>query len=364
MADTRNGTDGVASGANGVKFSHPLFLHPSDMQGAPIVTQALTGGANYPVWSRAMRLALRGKHKLGFIDGSCLHEAQDDGMRDQWDRCNAVVLSWILNTVSQELQNSLIFFHDARSVWLDLQERFDKVTGSRIFSLHREISDLRQGSSTVSAYYTKLRELWDEQSAILPLPSCQCDNTKIYAERAQQQRLLQFLVGLNETYAAARSQILLMSPLPSINQAFAMIAEDEAQRDLVRSTRPGSVDTMAMAVRGRGRGQGRGRGGPPPQCSHCHRKGYIKDRCWLLVGFPADFKGNKEKYIADTITLSQCVIKDPYAATANLVTPTLTHDQYVRLLEFLKQDDSAKAGAVALTGAGLHISSVTDAHTS
>lgn len=225
-----------------------------------------------------MRLALQGKHKLGFIDGSCLRDAQDEGLREQWDRCNAVVLSWILNTVSPDLQNSLIFFQDARSVWIDLEECFDKVIGSQIFSLHREISDLRQGSSTVSAYYTRLRELWEEQSAILPLPSCQCDNTKVYAERAQQQRLLQFLVALNDSYAAARSQILLMSPLPSINQAFAMIIEDEAQRVLVNFTRSGSLDTMAMAARGRGRGQGRGRDGPPPLCTHCHRKGQVKDK--------------------------------------------------------------------------------------
>lgn len=98
------------------------------MQGAPIIMQALTGGANYTIWSRSMRLVLRGKHKRGFIDGSCTRDAQEESLRDQWDRCNAIVLSWILNIVSQELQNSLIFFQDARSVWVDLQERFDKVT--------------------------------------------------------------------------------------------------------------------------------------------------------------------------------------------------------------------------------------------
>lgn len=357
MADKRNGSDTGPSTGNGVRFSHPLFLHPSDMQGPPIITQLLTGGANYAIWSRAMKLALRGKHKLGFLDGSCVRDAQDEGLREQWDRCNAVVLSWILNTVAPDLQNSLIFFQDARSVWLDLAERFDKVTGSRIFSLHRELSDLRQGSSTVSAYYTRLRELWEEQSALLPLPSCQCDNTKVYAERAQQQNLLQFLVGLNEYYVAARSQILLMSPLPTINQAFAMIAEDEAQRILVSSTRSGPMDNMAMAARGRSRGPGHGRGGPAPICTHCHRRGHVKDKCWLLVGFPTDFKGNKDKYIANTINLSQGVPKDGIRTSANLVTPSLTQEQYVKLLDFLQKDGDAVAGALTLTGAGLHASS-------
>lgn len=38
-----------------------------------------------------------------------------------------------------------------------LKERFDKGNGSRIFSIHREISVLTQGSNSVSGYFTKLK---------------------------------------------------------------------------------------------------------------------------------------------------------------------------------------------------------------
>ena len=37
---------------------------------------------------------------------------------------------------------------------------------------------------------------------------------------------------LNDSYNQARSQILLMSPLPSINQAYAMVMGDESQRSV------------------------------------------------------------------------------------------------------------------------------------
>lgn len=40
-------------------------------------------------------------------------------------------------------------------------------------------------------------------------------------------------MGLNDSYMQARSQILLMSPLPSVNQAYSMIMSDESQKSVV-----------------------------------------------------------------------------------------------------------------------------------
>ncbi|KAK4254080.1 hypothetical protein QN277_009509 [Acacia crassicarpa] len=73
-----------------IPFSHPLYLHPSDTQGLSIIQQTLTGSENYTVGSRAMRIALFGKHKLGFVDGTCQKEDQDSAMQPQWERCNAL----------------------------------------------------------------------------------------------------------------------------------------------------------------------------------------------------------------------------------------------------------------------------------
>ncbi|KAL4377204.1 hypothetical protein GQ457_02G034800 [Hibiscus cannabinus] len=62
----------------------------------------------------------------------------------QWTRCNAIVLSWIINFVSKDLSAGIVFASSATLVWSDLKERFDKVDGSRVFFLHREIATLTQ----------------------------------------------------------------------------------------------------------------------------------------------------------------------------------------------------------------------------
>jgi hypothetical protein len=51
------------------KFSSPFFLHNGDSPGVVMVSQTLIGG-NYNTWSRSMRMALRAKNKLKFVDGT------------------------------------------------------------------------------------------------------------------------------------------------------------------------------------------------------------------------------------------------------------------------------------------------------
>ncbi|GAV71780.1 UBN2_3 domain-containing protein, partial [Cephalotus follicularis] len=90
-------------------------------------------------------IALMAK-KLGFVDGSCRKPMKGSPMLHQWERCNAIVLSWIMNTVSKEIFAGIIYSIDAFSVWKDLKERFNKVNGSRIYALHREIVCSTQGN--------------------------------------------------------------------------------------------------------------------------------------------------------------------------------------------------------------------------
>lgn len=83
-----------------------------------------------------MRIALLAKNKLSFVDGSCYKESVPVDLYPQWDRCNALVLSWILNTISNELLAGIVFASSVATIWTDISERFNKVDGSRVFFLH------------------------------------------------------------------------------------------------------------------------------------------------------------------------------------------------------------------------------------
>jgi len=49
--------------------------------------------------------------------------------------CNMMVLSWILNLISAEIANSVIFIDSTAAMWSDLQERFSQSNGPRVFQL-------------------------------------------------------------------------------------------------------------------------------------------------------------------------------------------------------------------------------------
>lgn len=46
------------------------------------------------------------------------------------------------------------------------------------------------------------------------------------------QKLLQFLMGLNETYSHMRSDILLRIPILNVNQAYVVVVQEESLRKL------------------------------------------------------------------------------------------------------------------------------------
>lgn len=213
-------------------FNDPLYVHSSETPGTNLINDQLIGVENYFIWSRAMLIALRAKNKIGLIDGSCRRPPIGIQTSLQWERCNVMVLSWLMNTVLKKIYGGLVYTSDASMVWTDLKEQFDKVNSSRIFSLHREIGRLTQGNTTVSAYYCKLKKLWDEYSVLVIIPSCECNAAKNYLEHDQQQNILQFLMGLDDSYVNVRNKILMMSLLPTVGQEFSLISQEESHRAL------------------------------------------------------------------------------------------------------------------------------------
>ncbi|GKC13546.1 ribonuclease H-like domain-containing protein [Tanacetum coccineum] len=99
-----------------LSFSDSLYLHPNDTSGTPIVTIKLTGTKNYKMWSIAMTFALRNYNKLGFIDGSCKKDSINHGLANQWDMCNSVVVTWILNSLSPVLFAGAIYTKTASEI--------------------------------------------------------------------------------------------------------------------------------------------------------------------------------------------------------------------------------------------------------
>ncbi|XP_049350202.1 uncharacterized protein LOC125814801 [Solanum verrucosum] len=146
-----------------------------------------------------------------------------------------------MNSLAPSLLRGIVYASNAFLLWKDLKERFDKVNRMRIYQLHKEINSISQGPSTLDEYFTRRKELWSEFDVMVPSPDCGCARGKEYVEHLQQQRLLQFVGGLNDSYDQARRQILMKTSEPTLNQAYALIIEDECQKGFSLNIVPHSI---------------------------------------------------------------------------------------------------------------------------
>ena len=153
-------------------------------------------------------MTLISKNKMGFITGSIHVPNTQCPLYPSWERCNNLIISWLLNFVH-------LFW--LRYWYLEWSSR--TVFSRWSAELQEEIYDLQQGSQNVTDYFTNLKTVWKELDNYCPLSSCNCSARTYH----QQDFIIRFLKELDERFSVVRSQILLMDPLSSITKVFFML---------------------------------------------------------------------------------------------------------------------------------------------
>ena len=123
--------------------SNPCLLSNENNPGLSLVTQAFNG-ENYQTWSRSMTMALIAKNKASFVNGNIKPMKPSSPQYSSWKRCDTMVLSWIINSLSKEISASVIYLDTTFEVWQDLKERFTQSNGPRVYQLQKAIASLNQ----------------------------------------------------------------------------------------------------------------------------------------------------------------------------------------------------------------------------
>nr|GEX31346.1 cysteine-rich RLK (receptor-like protein kinase) 8 [Tanacetum cinerariifolium] len=149
-----------------------------------------------------MMIALNAKNNLKIVTGE-LHEPNADSEEmAMWDRTNDMIISWILNTISDQISNNLNFVNSASELWAKLYEHYAQLNGHRMYQLVNDIVALKQQNCNIEVYCHKLKGLWDEHDALESPYLCHCvcnyENGKNNGDREQRKRLIQFFMGLDE----------------------------------------------------------------------------------------------------------------------------------------------------------------------
>ncbi|KAL0291587.1 UNVERIFIED_CONTAM: hypothetical protein Sangu_3262400 [Sesamum angustifolium] len=246
-----------------------LFLHPSDHPGMALSSMPMDG-TNFLPWTRAV-----------------------------WRRVDLMITSWIWNSISKEIVKSFMYTKTARDLWLDLHARYGQSNGPMIYEIRRGIASISQGTLSLTGYFSRFKELWDEIVWLEPPPKClcggcSCDISKVISERMEAHQVMQFLMGLHDSFDAERSQILMLDPLPNVQKVYAMILRIEKQRAVQVNVADTSTNTAyQVALTARKDVAQKKRGYVDKRsliCDNCHKPGHSKDSCFKLYGVPEWYK--------------------------------------------------------------------------
>lgn len=275
----------------------PYYLCSSDSPSNVISPIILTGN-NYVNWSRLTINALRSKNKLGFVDGGISKPQNLSPEVHAWERCNSMVIAWLYNIIDKTIHGSVAYAETARQIWIDLEERYSQGNAIRIHQLKRELTLTTQGKHSVAEYFTKLKVLWDELENYQLVRSCTCGAGKDMSKRLEEEKIHQFLMGLDsDIYGTVRSNILSLEPLPTLNKIYAFVIREERQLDMAkgmegRDMGEGVGFKATASVNRNGWGNNLPRNTGRTKCSHCHKLGHEREQCFELVGYPPNW-GNR-----------------------------------------------------------------------
>ncbi|KAL0430390.1 UNVERIFIED_CONTAM: Retrovirus-related Pol polyprotein from transposon RE1 [Sesamum radiatum] len=109
-----------------------------------ILVSIVFDSTNFLSWSRSIKIALRAKMKLGFINGKNPKPQESDDGFELWERADGMVISWILNSISKDIVESFLYIDTVRDLWVELESRYGVSNGPMIYQLQREIASAAQ----------------------------------------------------------------------------------------------------------------------------------------------------------------------------------------------------------------------------
>ncbi|XP_074382101.1 uncharacterized protein LOC141724010 [Apium graveolens] len=277
-----------------------------------------------------MTLTLSAKNKLGFVNGDIVEPEKNAVEYKLWERCNDLVISWILFNLDESIAKSVLFMRTAKEIWDDIEERFGYASMTQIYSLEQQMLEISQGQDSISEFFTKMKTIWDGINDANPLPVstcklCTCNLTQRIVQKQQEQRMLQLMMKLNDQFADVRANILMMYPMPNVSQAYRLFAQEERHKEI--SNLSNQTEAMAFysdrrriedqkfvnnsytrknhpnpVTRPYGTFDDKNQSGmkakPYYFCSHCKIPGHSYERCFKVHGFPPGFKPRQNSRVA------------------------------------------------------------------
>ncbi|XP_074314693.1 uncharacterized protein LOC141649926 [Silene latifolia] len=134
---------------------------------------------------------------------------------------------------------------------------------------------------------------WPKYSSV---PDCTCGARAAFIKEKKEEKVHQFIMGLNTSlYDHLRSNLLMDGTLTSLSRAYALVLREERHKAVTRIIEE-QTEVAMTAKTGRSRGRGSTvtndqKEYEPPNCSYCNKWYHTEESCWDKLGINGRGRG-------------------------------------------------------------------------
>lgn len=101
---------------------------------------------------------------------------------------------------------------------------------SKAYDICKRIRELSQVEMTMAQYFAEINALWQELDHYRVFSAKCTEDTATYKKFVSEDRVVNFLAGLNIEFDQVRAQLIGQTPFPSLREAHARVQQEESRR--------------------------------------------------------------------------------------------------------------------------------------
>ena len=353
MSDNSSESTTISQSPSQPTMAGDLPKATSESHSVQITTIKLNGD-NFLRWSQSVRMYIRGRGKMGYLTGDKKAPKADDPLYAIWDAENSMIMSWLVNSMEEEIGANYMCYPTAYELWENVNQMYsDLGNQSQIFELTLKLGELRQGEDTVTKYFNSLKRLWQDLDLFDAYEWKNVEDGQHHKKTVEDSRIFKFLAGLNVEFDEVRGRLIGRKPLPSLGEVFSEVRREESRRKVMLGKKGPAVIVESSALASTGLNMRRGAANqrkpeekPSVWCDYCNKPRHTRETCWKIHGKPANFKGRTGERTGRAFLT---------ANEAETTASTITKEQLEQLLILLKSNPSSSTPNVSVAHTGNEI---------
>jgi gag-polypeptide of LTR copia-type len=233
---------------------------------------------NYLMWSKTTKFSLKSKGLLGFINANRPKPTDTGDAQKEWDILNGQTFTLILNSLHSQLTKIFVHYETSKELWDAITDQHsNQSNNSHVFQIKKDITQITQGSKTVSELIGQVKSKYQELKLYRPVTT----DLSVLQERDELDQIYTFLDALDSSYDSIQAQILNNTERLTFAGVTARIQQEESRRVAMnvsdQNPKPESHAFAAMNSQAF-----KGKKGAGQRCTHCNQDDHLREGWWIL----------------------------------------------------------------------------------